>query len=322
MKQQGFSGFTITVLIAVIAAVSVFIAVAKPFQRDTESGFEINLAESQRRSEVSYDETTSNIEPTVESPMPTLPSNPDLTPKPTPTSPSSPDPVEKPTPTPQESTSAVDPCLNIVEPTITYEELYTGATYFPGDNFGTHWDTCNISTETQMRVTLETSTTGSSDSTVLTTGTVNDGYEFFTLPENLPEDTYWVKVAGGGTEAYSQKSITVLDQDAPRITIISPNGGEVFSKDEEIEVVWETEGVPSDAPIRISLMREMDGLVGFSPFANLQLTSTTENDGFQILQFFSSTGSGDNYKIHISTDYLGLGSVRSDTSDTAFTITE
>ncbi len=112
-----------------------------------------------------------------------------------------------------------------------------------------------------------------------------------------------------------------LPTTAPFITVISPNGGEIFTAGQQITVTWTSCNIPANSPIRIDLTEYSSA----EP-ENFSLSLTqTANDGTEAVTLPTSSSwsqmfFGNKFKISVwQTNYSGL-TAPIDFSDKLFTI--
>ncbi len=116
--------------------------------------------------------------------------------------------------------------------------------------------------------------------------------------------------------AYS--CVEELSSENPSITVLSPNGGETYFDEQQIEVKWETYNIPSDYKINVSL-------AGYNSDGDLMmytLLAQSSNDGSEVVNLhkiptYTGMSFGKYYKIALI-DFNGTG--YSDYSDDKFTI--
>ncbi len=103
----------------------------------------------------------------------------------------------------------------------------------------------------------------------------NEGSVIYTLDSNLiPGSNYkaYVSTAYGSAVSVSDSSdnsftiksaVSVLG--TPSITVLSPNGGEVYQAGQQITVKWKSQNLPQDAKIRVILESPRDLVSSFNP---------------------------------------------------------
>ncbi len=99
----------------------------------------------------------------------------------------------------------------------------------------------------------------------------------------------------------------------PSITVLSPNGGEIFSGINSTTVKWSSCGISSTANVKITLQDLSNSLSGFPVI----LSASTTNDGQETVTF--PAGYGSSFKIKVELVTTGTNSV-SDVSDNKFSI--
>lgn len=91
-----------------------------------------------------------------------------------------------------------------------------------------------------------------------------------------------------------------VDQARPSITLISPNGGEVYQEGQDIEVKWESKNIPADKLLQINI--HGNGSVAFGFLA----PNGTPNDGREIIKLDPKTFTDSKYKIIIGVPMAGF----------------
>jgi len=109
----------------------------------------------------------------------------------------------------------------------------------------------------------------------------------------------------------SDNYFKIMSQDttAPSITVLSPNGGEIFTQGQQIPVKWETANIPLTSKMVINIT---NGSIN-SP------AITTVNDGQEYYTIPKDFANGNDYILFVST-YSGLENYVVDNSDNFFTI--
>lgn len=152
---------------------------------------------------------------------------------------------------------------------------------------------------------------------------------------NIPAGKYKIQVCKSGTNEcdFSDNYFTITPSTTtanPSITIISPNGGEVWKMSEQKSVKWTSSGLSNNAEIGIRLRSESDffdfcdpidgkvsakqGTFIITPATTICVgkTSSLPEDRFKL--------SAGRYKIEIGVTNYGGGKGIVDTSDNYFTI--
>jgi hypothetical protein len=91
-----------------------------------------------------------------------------------------------------------------------------------------------------------------------------------------------------------------VDQARPSITLISPNGGEVYQEGQDIEVKWESKNIPADKLLQINI--HGNGSVAFGFLA----PNGTLNDGREIIKLDPKKFTDSKYKIIIGVPMAGF----------------
>ncbi len=112
----------------------------------------------------------------------------------------------------------------------------------------------------------------------------------------------------------------VTEQQSPSVTVLSPNGGEVYQAGQQITVTWSTTGIPAGNNALIILNDQVHSMGG-------DLITSTTNDGIEIVTLpttatWSNMQFGMFYNVRVSFAPFGgyTGAQLSDASDTLFTI--
>jgi len=117
---------------------------------------------------------------------------------------------------------------------------------------------------------------------------------------------------GGGTRTTSTTSTSTSSKTTtPKITVLSPNGGESYKAGDKITVKWKSENITSSKNLTIEILNpelNVNNGGGWKTILN-----STPNDSFEIITLDKSLVSG-KYKIAVKGDNV------SDMSDNLFTI--
>lgn len=154
--------------------------------------------------------------------------------------------------------------------------------------------------------------------TVLTTALVDGGREgtflFFTLPNNISLGTHSLYVTTDSNRTSNVVGFQVQSSSEPRITILSPNGGEVYKVGSVVNIKWNT-NIPGSQTVNLWLSDKYGNTerVIASPIQN------TGNYSWTIPQDLVPDGTSGAFKIFINT-HNTVGGVFSDYSDAPFTV--
>jgi len=195
-----------------------------------------------------------------------------------------------------------------------------GETYHAGQDITVRWTTCHMNENTLVGIMFTTINLGQGDTVVLSEGTINDEQETFIIPTSIGAQDYWMhvyEVDDPSNSIYSGQAISLQNGPTPSLTVTSPNGGEVLSLNSAVTVDWDSTNLPSNALVRVNLQQ-----IESTQTHSFPLSSTTGivNDGQEIFYIPSHVTANSNYKISISTDYLGGENYLSDESDSFFTL--
>lgn len=120
----------------------------------------------------------------------------------------------------------------------------------------------------------------------------------------------------------TDKCVQVSTDTKPSVTVIYPNGGEVYQAGQQITVKWKTSGIPDGMNALIILNDEIRGIGG-------DLVASTPNDGIEVVTLPTQSTRGSNlpfggnfYKVRVSfVPFGGYDGIQlSDASDNLFTI--
>ncbi len=235
-------------------------------------------------------------------------------------------------------------CKANSSPSITLISPNGGEKYKPGQQIEVKWKSCNFSKK-DKNVQIYLSSKGSGDKLLL--NTPNDGTEIITLP---PEDDftkiegYKSKPASGNfhkiyittnrvgfecqniepcnvieTYDHSDNTFAIGDdvvflKPDPNISLklLSPNGGEVYSPGEKIEVKWESKNVPENTKIYLHIISINPGGRSDQTLSQLPDYSPTINDGKEFVYipqlghgFYGKNDPfGTKYKISLTSDTI------------------
>lgn len=212
-----------------------------------------------------------------------------------------------------------------------------GESYQIGGQIEVTWETCNIPASELVYITIGTSANGQGHTFLTTggTGTPNDGSETFTLSDTLPAGQYYVSAfrpAPNYLRDFSDNSFTLeapmvcTPQSEPWVRVLSPNGGETYADEQQVNVTWDTCNVPEGSPITIHLIYSNPTGDGSSSYNVLPgPTYTTNDDGMQNVTFNTTPDRyGQNFKVGVGAGYASdpNGNYWDDKSDSKFTIGE
>lgn len=153
--------------------------------------------------------------------------------------------------------------------------------------------------------------------------------------EQNPNNTYIPPVTNPPVTTATNLSLITQNcgpDDQPSIKIIYPNGGEVFTTKQKIDIKWITCNISSSSSLQIGLMQgdlESENLEGPGGFG-ITLANSTINDGDENIDFSEKSFDGDydlssgrsNFRVTVSEVGKNLyePGVVFDVSDTFFTI--
>lgn len=208
------------------------------------------------------------------------------------------------------------PCGGSLVPTIVVNSPSNGQTYFTGGQMTVHWEKCNFPSNTSVNITLETSNIGPSQSTTLMANTPNDEREVVAVPTSLVAGQYWVKIVSSTPSAsdFSDSPINISTGQSPSLSVLSPNGGEIFQQGSNITVTWSSVNIPTTASIIISLARTNATGVNVYP-----LSGDTPNDHQETFHLPALATPG-SYKVLIGTNSYSSNDSLGDESDALFII--
>lgn len=141
-----------------------------------------------------------------------------------------------------------NPCSSNMPPSVTVLSPNGGETYLLGQQVEVKWKHCNVLSSNNIHINIKNQTTGAAYYLVAYgpngSGTLNDGVEVVTIPNTIPLGKYKIGVSSfvsGGTspEDWSDNSFIINALSvAPSITVLSPNGGEVFIQGQLNNISW------------------------------------------------------------------------------------
>jgi len=138
----------------------------------------------------------------------------------------------------------VTPGLRVVSPN-------GGESWAPGSTQSIAWSSVGV---TISSVKIELSTNGGSTWTTLAASASNTGVYSWTVPSTL-STTCLVRISDTGTSGLSDVSdgyfSIAVNQNANKITVVAPNGGEVWQALTTQNIVWTTQGTVG--PVHIEL---------------------------------------------------------------------
>jgi peptidoglycan hydrolase CwlO-like protein len=128
--------------------------------------------------------------------------------------------------------------------------------------------------------------------------TVNDGEYVWTISERIEPGTYYLN-GGNNHEGFwdhSDKKFTIIDMHDPDpsgsipFKILSPNGGEVYTRGQQVTIKWE--GGPANSGIGLALIKQTPFQVDSNIVEN---TPGTANDGSYVWTIPSTIAPGTYY---------------------------
>jgi hypothetical protein len=214
--------------------------------------------------------------------------------------------------------------------------------YTAGQQIKVRWKTCNISSTAP--ISLEISTNYGATYGIIggEQGSLNDGFEVITLPNNQSGWTplqfgrnfkVKINVAPNGFigdnpifEDYSdnwftikkKKAETKCTSDVPSIKVLSPNGKEKYTAGQQIKVRWKSCNIPEESVVTAQLNSTNGTSLTISPLTianNLPTPLATVNDGNEIFalpqswksNMYSFSGYGKNFKLQLAVFILKNG---------------
>jgi len=194
-------------------------------------------------------------------------------------------------------------------PDITVLSPNGGETWDLGAEVVITWESVNI--PGLVKVSLHKD--GDYHRTIANT-TVNDGEFVWVVPMDIdPDADYTVRVRSVDNTSIKDFSDTTFNIDegnnTPSITVLSPNGGEIWTQHQEVVITWNSNAIPG--LVKVSLHKNG------SYYKNIAVT--TENDGEYIWEVPGYVSAGDEYTVRVrSVDNTSI----KDFSDTNFTVQE
>lgn len=186
-----------------------------------------------------------------------------------------------------------------------------------GPNGGETWDLgsqvvitwASVNVDGQVKVSLHKN--GSYYKTIANT-TENDGEFTYDVPMNIdPDGDYTVRVRSVDNTSikdFSDNTFAIDEgNNTPNITVLSPNGGEMFTQNQQVIITWASNAIPG--LVKVSLHKNG------AYYKNIAVT--TENDGEYIWNVPAYVSAGNEYTIRVrSVDDTNIV----DFSDATFTV--
>jgi hypothetical protein len=171
----------------------------------------------------------------------------------------------------------VDECNYIKGPYLKLISPNGGERYQAGQQITVKWKSCNIPTNTLLKITLSESLSSGAHTASMTVAqnTPNDGQETFILTNQQVSDyfagpsgyPFKIEITTYGTGASADSSDNAFFIDAassstdeclyvkgPFIKVISPNGGETYQAGGNAYVKWKSCNISSDTKLQIALV--------------------------------------------------------------------
>ncbi len=231
----------------------------------------------------------------------------------------------------QEKKSVTSRCRSTSAPTITVFSPKGGEVYMVGDLITVRWSSCNIPATENITIEIESGTAprdfSQSINTVLGT-TPNDGVETFIVPTfpqygklfrmSMRSDIVGSYQTNDGTEIFTINDVTsdCTASTNPSVTVLSPNGGEMYALGESMTIKWKSCNIPDDTLLEINIYNSDPAVFGFLA------PNGTVNDGIEVIST-ESLVVGSKYEIIVGTPVDGFNNSAldiSDKSDEHFTI--
>ncbi len=195
-----------------------------------------------------------------------------------------------------------------VQPSVRVLSPNGGEAWVPGSTHDITWATPGTST---VNVRIELSINGGASYTDIVASTPNDGSHSWTVPNSLSA-TCLVRITDTGNAALTDTSdsffaIATAPPPASQITVVSPNGGEVWQALSTQQITWTTQGTVG--PVRIELT--LNGGASFS-----DIVASTPNTGSYAWAVPNSPSSACGVRISQASNGTPM-----DTSNAVFTIT-
>lgn len=211
------------------------------------------------------------------------------------------------------------------KPSVTVLSPNGGETFVAGQQITVKWTSKNIPTTDMMNISISNGTVNSPS-----LATVNDGEEVYTIPANFSPNTDYVLfvttysgivnyAVDNSDNFFTIKKFETANcnpSSVPSITVLSPNGGEVYTVGQNVNFTWKSCNIPSTVHLNVQLISENNPEDSFSSLCEGGSSTWGEaclNDGQQKLE----TSRPGVYKLNIVTRE---GVAVSDMSDNSFTI--
>ncbi|MBN1559525.1 T9SS type A sorting domain-containing protein [candidate division KSB1 bacterium] len=190
-------------------------------------------------------------------------------------------------------------------PTITVISPNGGETWYNGDSKTISWSSQNHSGNVKIELY-----NGSSYYATIVSSTADDGSHAWTIPSNHAESNqYRVKISSVSDATvydYSDNYFTIKPKANPTITVISPNGGEIWEIGSAQQIRWSSAN--HSANVKIELYKGLS--------LHQTISSSTTDDGLHTWTI-PSLEENTNYRIKITST---ANSAVYDFSDNYFTI--
>jgi peptidoglycan hydrolase-like protein with peptidoglycan-binding domain len=183
---------------------------------------------------------------------------------------------------------------NITTPSIKVISPNGGEVYTAGQQVIVKWTSCNVPNTLPVFISLEGNNNITTNIVDATQGVLNDGSELVTLPTQGTwqgmqfGQIYKIRVGvgpfgnlSGSTSDNSDNLFTInaaptcTSSSQPSITVLSPNGGEVYQEGQQVTIKWKSCNVSTNENVR--------ALISFNQGASIVVTGSgngwTNNDG-------------------------------------------
>jgi hypothetical protein len=203
-------------------------------------------------------------------------------------------------------------CDSTNTPSITVLSPNGGEVYIAGQQIEVKWESCNLPANSLIAITLTVPFI--SLDIGLVNPVVNDGYELVTLPSSSTIPVYGNIFKIKIQPTYSINSpqdlsdnLFTINYITPSLTLVSPNGGEIYHAGQQITVTWShTNAIPPGQLIGIDLEHlQADGATQAPSDANGSPVAILDN-GQTLVSAGSAVVTIPNFAQTIGTDYYRI----------------
>jgi hypothetical protein len=189
------------------------------------------------------------------------------------------------------ATSTASDCSDakflVPTPSLTVTSPAGGEQWTTGRSYEIAWSSAHLSGNVKLELVKGTT------ATLIVSNTPNDGSFTWTVPRTLAAGSaYQIRVSSAANSAWkaTSQAFAVVAAPTPSLTLVSPNGGEVWTAGTQHAVAWTSANDPGEL-VRIELYRGGRKV--------MTLASTTANDGLFEWTIPANLAAGNTYQIRI-----------------------